>query len=63
VFFILSPHGIHKLLDAINQVRHVQFEWIVQDIVTDDSNFTVIPAKYGIANHKLSEIRRGWNFL
>jgi hypothetical protein len=52
VFFILSPHSIHKLLDAINQVRHVQFEWIVQDIVIDEANYTDIPAQPGIANNK-----------
>jgi hypothetical protein len=52
VFFIIPPKGIHKFPDAINQIRHVQFEWIVQDIVTDEANFTVIPAERGIANHK-----------
>jgi hypothetical protein len=45
VFFIITPKRIHKFPDAINQVRHVQFEWIVQDIVADEVNFSVIPAE------------------
>ena len=59
---MIYPQGIHKLSDAISQVRHIQFEWIVQDIVIDEANYTVIPAWYGMENHKLSEICRGWNF-